>query len=97
MTDEVACGVSVPVPAAAGCISGAVVPSTPLGAPALVSLPSPAAHSPHMAALNEAVSPFLGWLVNSASTSSRSARTSSTKPCNAFLGPTSTKTRAPAS
>ena len=46
------------------------------------------AHSPHSAALRDGTSPFFGWLVNSASTSSWLApRTSSTKPCSAFFGP----------
>src|SRR5512139_707345 len=59
--------------------------------------PRPAAQRPHSAALNDGTSPLLGWFVNSASTSSCAPSTSSTKPCSAFLGPTSTKTRAPAS
>ena len=58
--------------------------------------PSPAAYRPHSAWLNATTSPSFGWLVNSDTTSRRSPRTSSTKPCSAFFGPTSTKTRAPA-
>ena len=58
-----------------------------------VPTPSPAAHRPHSAELNETTSPGLGWLVARLSTSSPS--TSEAKPCSARLGPTSTKTRAP--
>src|SRR5512132_334976 len=64
---------------------------------AAVGKPRPAAYSPHSAWLNDGTSPNFGWLVNSAETSSCEPSTSSTKPCSAFFGPTSTKTRAPAS
>src|SRR5690348_5102308 len=60
--------------------------------------PRPAAYRPHSAWLNATSSASFGWLVNSATTSSCVLpSTSSTKPCNAFFGPTSTNTRAPAS
>ena len=60
------------------------------------SRPTPAAYRPHRAWLKATSSATFGWLVKSATTSSCSEpRTSSTKPCRAFFGPTSTKTRAP--
>ena len=55
--------------------------------------PSPAAYSPASAWSKASESSSLGWLVASDTTSSPSA--SSTKPCSARLGPTSTKTRTP--
>ncbi len=58
--------------------------------------PRPRDHSPQSAWLSDATSPVFGWLVNSVSTSARSPSTSSAKPWRAFLGPTSTNTRAPA-
>ncbi len=87
-------GAAVPAGAAAATRAGASA-----GAPAAAggSKPKPAAYSPHSAWLKAASSVSLGKLVNSASTSScREPSTSSTKPCSAFFGPTSTNTRAPA-
>ena len=75
--------------AAAGAATGA-------GAAAGTS-PMPAAYIPHRAWLNATASGVLGWFVNRATTSSYPPRTSSTNPCRAFFGPTSMKTRAPAS
>src|ERR1039457_1416114 len=66
--------------------------------PSSAGYPRPAAYRPASAALKEGKSPFLGWLVNRVRTSSCSEpSTSSAKPCSARFGPTSTKTRAPAS
>ena len=81
-----------PVTAGAGAVTAGGVEIAAAGG--CGAKPSPAAYKPHNAWLNDATSPVLGWLVNRASTSS--PRTSVTNPCNAFFGPTSTKTRAPA-
>ena len=58
--------------------------------------PSPAAHRPHSAELNETTPPGLGWFVARLRTLS-SPSTSEAKPCSARFGPTSTNTRAPCS
>ena len=59
--------------------------------------PRPAAYSPHSAWLNDGDVAALRVVGEQREHVVVSPSTSSTKPCSAFFGPTSTKTRAPAS
>src|SRR6516225_9788197 len=89
---EVSLGVSIGLDTAEACAAGTVTVFAVPGIPR----PRPAAYKQHNPWLKAGISPNLGWFVNNEITSLRAPRTSSASPCRAFLGPTSTNTRAPA-